>query len=81
MLELFFSFGDLEKDLKDLRVSIKNAQKEVDYQKANPSGEIDDGFLVIMVDFTASMSDSFTQLEGMVAEMKERVRSSAYSVP
>ena len=70
---MLLSLPDLQKEVGSLRASLKETQKELEYQQKNPSGELGDSFVDYMEDFIKTSADSFAQLEGMMIEMKERV--------
>lgn len=67
------SMSDLDKEIAQLRGSLREAQSELEYQKNRTDRDLQDLFVVVMDDFMKSVGDSFSQLEGMVLEMKERV--------
>lgn len=68
-----FSMSELDKEIGQLRASLREAQSELEYQKKRTDRDPQDYFVVVMDDFMKSMGDSFSQLEGTVLEMKERV--------
>ena len=65
--------SELEKEISQLRASLREAQSELEYQKKRTDRDLQDYFVPAMDDFMKSVGASFSQLEGMVVEMKERV--------
>ena len=65
--------SELDKEIGQLRASLREAQSELEYQKKRTDRDLQDLFVVVMDDFMKSASDSFSTLEGTVLEMKERV--------
>ena len=75
----FLSLGELESELGNMRVGLKDIDRELKYQRSRtepaPKG---DRFVNVMADFMAVSAYNFSDLEDLVIEMKEKVTSDFY---
>ncbi|XP_075908087.1 disheveled-associated activator of morphogenesis 2-like isoform X2 [Petromyzon marinus] len=62
---------ELEKEINLVRGGLKDVEKELDFQRAQP-GRPDDKFVSVMSDFITVASFSFSEVDDILCEAKER---------
>lgn len=72
MLIFYFSLGELEKDMAQLKANLKEAERELEFQRSQPV-VAGDRFLPVMKEFVAVATCRLTELEDMFHDMKTRV--------
>jgi len=71
--------AELEKDMNQLRVGLKEVERELEFQRSQqpanrPPGSPPDRFLPVMKEFLSSATCRFSELEDLFQDMKTRVR-------
>ena len=75
-LLLLFSLGEVEKEMGDLRVGLKNLKGELEFQKNSQStnqAERKDKFIPVMTDFVTIATLGFSELEDALTTSKKKV--------
>lgn len=66
------SLAELEKDMSQLRNNLKEVEREIEFQRVQPSVP-GDMFLPVMKEFLTTATCRFSELEDLFQDMKTRV--------
>lgn len=66
------SLAELEKDMSQLKNNLKEVEREIEFQRVQPTVP-GDMFLPVMKDFLTTAICTFSELEDLFQDMKTRV--------
>lgn len=67
----FYSVKELEKEFTDLKMELRELEREIEYHQQHRSNEPNDMFLPTMEGFAKTSAESFKKLEKRIEEMKK----------